>query len=168
MINWLWIVLLSAGAAMACFMLWLYSNRKKIFKKRSKDEKKAKKSAKKIKKQEKVAKKEAKKIETPPLETKKEEDSVSFKEKIFEVSKDVNVEGEQYVPSGEFVKNVVPEYVGMVRRMPRRRPVEAPAPQPTYEVTEQRMSLKEQLLSLSPEMKAVVFGNLLDRKDEQF
>lgn len=167
--NWLWIVLLIVGAAIACVLVWAYSNRKKIFKKRTKEEKKAKKQAKKILKDERNAKKVLKTIPAAPVEEKKESDELSFSEKQIEIIDNAKVASEAYVPSSDFVKSEKIEYVGMPRRMPRRRiPMETERQSSFKFDEEKKLSLKEQLQSLSPEMKAVVFANLLDKKDDLF
>ena len=57
------------------------------------------------------------------------------------------------------------QYVGIPRRMTRRV---VPTDYDETDYDDARQGLKEQLRSLSPEMKAVVFANLLDRKDDQF
>lgn len=161
--NWLWVILIVVGAGVACALIWLYSNRKKIFKKRSKAEKKAKKEAKKIKKA-------AKNAPPTPAAPEKQKDELSFSEKQVEIIGNAQIQSEEYVPSDDFAGGETIEYATMPRRMPRRRPqMDYDRPR-RYEVEEeeQRESLKDQLRALTPEMKAVVFGNLLDRKDDQF
>lgn len=160
--NWLWVVLIVVGSGVACALIWLYSNRKKIFKKRSKEEKKAQKEAKKIKK-------EAKKAPPAPAAPEKQKDELSFSEKQVEIIDNVQIQSEEYVPSDDFAGSGAIEYATVPRRMPRRRPQTDYERPRRFEVEEeQRESLKDQLRSLTPEMKAVVFGNLLDRKDDQF
>lgn len=160
--NWLWIVLLIVGAAIACVLVWAYSNRKKIFKKRTKEEKKARKEAK-------IAKKQAKKAPPAPPKPPKKDDELSFSENQIEIINNVKVASEAYVPSDGFAQAAPAEYATTSRRMARRRPqMEIERPRSFEFEEEQRPSLKDQLQSLSPEMKAVVFANLLDKKDDLF
>lgn len=156
--NWLWIVLIIVGAAIACGLVFVVEKRKKIFKRRTKEEKKAKKEAK-------LAKKAAKNAPAMPPEPKKQEDEISFNEKQIEIIDAVKVESEQYTPSEDFVETDMTQYVGIPRRMHRRV---VPTDYDETDYDDERPGLKEQLRSLSPEMKAVVFANLLDRKDDQF
>lgn len=166
--NWLWVVLIVVGSGVACVLIWMYSNRHNIFKRRSKDEKKAKKQTKKIAKDEKKAKKVVEAAQKADAETRKDSDELSFSEKQIEVIDNIKIQSEGYVPSDDFAGTDTIEYASLPRRMPRRRPVEMPKREYNFEAQTERESLKDQLRSLTPEMKAVVFGNLLDRKDDQF
>lgn len=156
--NWLWIVLIIVGAAIACGLVFVVEKRKKIFKRHTKEEKKAKKEAK-------LAKKAAKNTPAMPPEPKKQEDEISFNEKQIEIIDDAKIESEEYTPSEDFVETDMTQYVGIPRRMTRRV---VPTDYDETDYDDERQGLKEQLRSLSPEMKAVVFANLLDRKDDQF
>lgn len=166
--NWLWIVLIVVGSGVACVLIWMYSNRHNIFKRRSKEEKNAKKQTKKIAKEEKKAKKVVKTTQLAETKARKDSDELSFSEKQIEIVDNVKIQSEGYVPSDDFAGAETIEYATLPRRAPRRRPVEMPKREYNFETNTERESLKDQLRSLTPEMKAVVFGNLLDRKDDQF
>lgn len=157
--NWLWIVAIVAAAAMACVLIWLYSNRKKFFKRRSKEEKKARKEAK-------IAKKEAKNATVEPQPPQKKDDELIFTERETQVADDIQIQCEAYDSLGS--SEDAGEYEIDFRRFDRRMPqMQNDFTQYDYDV-DQKESLKDQLRALTPEMKAVVFGNLLDRKDDQF
>ena len=134
------------------FILYIiYDQRKKIFKKRKKKEK--------IKKQISTESKEK------PKSVEKKELKVSFEEKSLSSVKPVIEEIEN--PSNEDEKNeeIFEDFQGekinqMKRFFPKNRRVYKD------EKLSKSASIKEQIKDLSPEMKAILFADILNRKED--
>lgn len=184
--TWLWASLIVVGAAIACGLLYVFEKRKSIFKKRTKEEKAAKKQQKKVKKEEKTLKKAPVPIEPVKKEEPKEE--ISFTEKV--VKKEATFEGhiaEEYVPSEGFLpketkaapdpfnpQRGAPRLTEQQRRMLMERnkrlkdddDFESFRRKHGYS-SALKQSLKDQIINLSPEMKALLFTGALERKDDE-
>lgn len=153
---WLWIVLLVVGAAIVCLLLFVYEKRKQIFRKRTKEEKQAKKQARTIKKQ----------AKTHPVQQEKPKSEISLTEKLIEIIPEEDFQQEEYSPSAEFVEE---EVLPPVRRVQRRV-----RPNDNFEQFRRnhgysqalKQSVKEQIINLSPEMKALLLTGVLERKDD--
>ncbi len=174
MANWLWIVVILCCAAVATVFLGIYKNRKNIFKKKEKTPKNQKENVKNSSKKQKN-KKPSKKTPTPivpPVEEKPQEELV-FEERVVEVVPKTNGVAQSYTPSKEFASQRI-DYAPLSQASMRRRPrPQMPTPQQQIDDFDSfrmnnaySMSIKEQIKNLSPEMKAIIFGNLLDKKDE--
>lgn len=148
MSNWWWILI---GALIFVILFIIYDKRKTIFKKRSKKEKKVV-----TQKEEKLSKKELNsKIKFEKTEKKNKDDII--------------VEEAGLVEQEEIKQQNSP-----------RRPVKSPvSPKENLEDDFDEFRKKhsytrflgdknvaEQIKNLSPEMKAILFGNVLDRKDQ--
>lgn len=157
---WLWIPLIIVGAVLICLFVFLYDKRKSIFKIFSKQERKAKKEKRSLKKSSKLQK-DIKHVE--------HKDEVIFEEKNIEVVNNESLQVEEYLPSDQFVENDVMPYIPKFnRRRPERRDISHYESLRRKYGYENKKSIKEQIDSLSPEMKAILFGNVLDRKDDEF
>lgn len=168
--DWLWIVAIVAASAIACCLIWVYSNRKKIFKKCSKQDRKAKKQEKKSKKEEKKAKRTQEKVPITSQPQEKQEAKLSFTEKQIDTTGKVQIEGEPFISSDESSVDDNDQYDQVARMRPRnmsRMRERIPFEYHDFDL-ENHQSIKEQLQSLTPEMKAIVFANLLDKRDDQF
>ena len=168
---WIWIVLILIGAGVVCAIAVVWSKKSQIeqtvkealsFKWLSKD-------ARAVRKQKRLDKKQP--PAPPPEKTPSEEDKLSFTETHLPQQKPESLEGEIYEPSSRFEAEPA-TYSSMARpnfrRMPRRETSFSRRPIPRIR---ERTKLKDQIKGLSPEMKAVVFANLLDSKldeDDKF
>lgn len=153
---WLWITLIGLGALCFCGLVFVIEKRKKIFKKRSKVQRAEKKKAKLAEKQ------------PPQTLPEKPKDDVSLNEDVVEVLSEDGVHEEVYTPSSEFVEEVV--YPVVSRQRPIRRDPNAFANfKREYFPIEEKVPIKQQIKELSPEIKALLFAGVLDRKpDDQF
>lgn len=183
--TWLWASLIVVGAAIACGLLYIYEKRKSIFKKRSKEEKAAKKQQKKLKKQAKLAKKENKPIE--PIKKEEPKEEISLSEKIVKKEETFTLQTSEYVPSNEFKpKEVKPQQFNSF--MPQRGPSRLTEQQRRMLIERNKrmkedadfeqfrrkhgysqalkQSVKDQIINLSPEMKALLFTGALEKRDD--
>ncbi len=186
---WLWAGLIVVGAAIACGLLYLFEKRKSIFKKRSKEEKAAKKQQRKLRRQARAAK-AVKNAPAPIEEVKKEEpkEEVSFTEKV--IKKEEAFEGqkaEAYVPSEGYLpkqSNATFNSPPPQRRMPRMTEQQRRALMERNRRLKEdddferfrnkhgysnalKQGIKQQILNLSPEMKALLLTGALERPDDE-
>ncbi len=171
---WIWIVLIIIGAVIICLFAYLWS-KKSLIKQKIKSAVNLKwlsKDARQKRKQARIAKKQE---PVKPVEKEiKEEDKVSFEEKLTpQVLNDAKaIEGEVYEPSSTFESR--PDFYTAMpqfnRRMPSRFRREMPTTSPKFSnsATLPKVKIKDQINQLSPEMKAIIFANVLDSKlDEE-
>ena len=156
--------LIAGGVIVSSFLVFvLYDQRKNIFKKRNKDEKKQKvkeKNSKEIK---------AEEVKKAVENTEKKVD-ISFERRESKISNqttnanieevDVNIEERK-----EY--NTMGGSRGFRRSMPQRPPIEFPR-QPNFSSPKSGNSIREQIDNLSPEMKAILMANVLGKKDDLF
>ena len=160
---WLWIVIIIICAAIATTLLALATKLKKIkikeiFKKKPKKE----------------PKKDKKLEEVPPLPpAEPEKPKVQFSENKKQTP--IVCKNEQYQPTSDF-RTKEPAYSQMAMGgRPRRRPMPRPTMMQDFDDFDSfrrahgySLSIKEQIEALSPEMKAILFGKVLDKKDDLF
>ncbi len=178
---WIWIVFIIIGALLICLFAYFWS-KKNLFKQKFKSvvnlkwlskESREKRKQKKLAKKQEPAKAVVKEI--------KEEDKVSFDEKHApQVLNDAEtIEGEVYEPSTPFESHpdfytTMPRSMSQFgRHMPPRFRREMPVSSPNFSrrVVAQKGNIREQINQLSPEMKAIIFANVLDSKldeDDKF
>ncbi len=166
MFDWLWIVLIVIAAIILTAGAYVLANKKNIFKKREKKPKTKTKKAAKVKEK-----------PLPPPPPPKED--VVFEEKTKKKENSFVAENEQYTPSIEFTKSGETYTPIASIQVARRRPRPPMSQQPTKTEDDfdsfrrkhgysnfYKQSIREQIQNLSPEMKAILFGSVLDKKDD--
>ena len=163
---WVWAILIVIAALVICVGIYIYTKRKAIY-----NNLKSKLSLKHFSKEERSkrkAEKQARKQPATPIEAKEKEPEISFEEKeiiVDEEKPDVQFEG--YLPSSEFIER--PAYVQedrptLRRRFPNSRFEQANWNRQRTIQQQQKLPIKEQIKNLSPEMKAIIFANVLDSR----
>lgn len=174
---WVWVIFIVIGAVVVCVIAYVWS-KKSLLKQKLKSAVNLKwlsKESRDKRKQLRLAKKqtEVKSV----VKEKSEDEKVSFEEKLSPQSLNTlqAMEGEVYQPSVEFAEHEE-TYSSLARpsqqyrRMPRLQP-NSMMPNFSRKQIPQKMKLKDQIKQLSPEMKAVIFANVLDSKldeDDKF
>lgn len=150
-----WILIASAIVIGLLVIFILYDQRKNIFKKRSKKEKK---------KEQKPAKEQVPVKEEHKEAVKEEKPEISLEQRIPEVKKQTKnpVVEEVVIKEDDRVEydTTEPKTSGF------RRTINPNRYAPPASFKPQKQSIKDQINDLSPEMKAILFGNMLDKKDD--
>lgn len=151
-----WILIASAIVIGLLVIFILYDQRKNIFKKRVKKAKEPKQEAPKAP--------EKPKEEPKVLEEKKTD--VSLEERAPQIKKETKqpIIEDMVIQDDDYVEydSTMPRQSGFGRRNINQRKY---APPPEFKFNK-KQPIKEQIKDLSPEMKAILFGNLLDKKDD--
>lgn len=163
---WAWILLIIAVGVVICLLTFLFAKRKQIaskifsaIKPKSRQERHKKKLQKREKQEPKIVKKD---------DTNKQDEKLSFEETRAPIASNAgpSIEGEVYEPSGGFNEDF--RYTKLSepqrRRTFNRENFSANRNIPSFIQDKRKETIKEQIQNLSPEMKAIIFANVLDSK----
>lgn len=161
---WLLICLIVLGAIFICLIVFFIEKRKEFFKK-IKEKLKIKKPTKQIKEKKKNIK-DNKAVPKTDQETKTQDDvEISFTEKEIIINEDgQKLECEPYQPDQSF--ETTPNYDVYQPSYRRRRSMfdQRRDYNKSQHFVKTREPIKDQIKALSPEMKAILFANVLDTK----
>ena len=166
--TWLLICLIVLGAILLCLIVFFMEKRKEFLKK-IKEKLKIKKPTKKIKEKKKNIK-DNKAVPKTDQETKTQDDEeISFTEKEIIINEDgQKLECEPYQPDQSF--ETTPDYDVVQPSYRRRRSMfdQRRDYNRSQHFVKTREPIKDQIKALSPEMKAILFANVLETKlDEE-